>query len=102
MSLACYTPRTACSISFQCLLELVEKYHPQYLLHGHVHLRYNLKLPREQEYQGTKIITVSERYALEVPDRPFPEKDRDMLIWKTRHREPRDDEEITRTPFRPY
>ena len=57
---------------------------------------------REQEYQGTKIINVSERYTLEVPDRHFPEKDWDKLIWKTRHREPRDDEEITKPPFRPY
>ena len=89
-------------MGFEALLELLDEYHPTYLLHGHVHLRYNLELPRVQEYQGTKIINVSERYALEVPDRPFPEKDRGRLIWKTRHREPRDDEEIIKTPFRPY
>ena len=89
-------------IGFQCLLELVERYHPQYLLHGHVHLRYNLELPRVQEYQETKIINVSERYTLEAPDKPFPEKDRDRLIWKTRRREPPDDEEMISTPFRRY
>ena len=38
---------------------------------------------------------MSERYTLEVPDKPFSEKDRDRPIWKTHHREPRDDEEFT-------
>lgn len=77
-------------LGFQALLDLVDKYHPQYLLHGHVHLRYNAGLSREQEYQGTKVINVSERYVLEIPDRQVPDRDRNRLIWKTRRREPAD------------
>lgn len=74
-------------VGFQALLDLVDKYHPQYLLHGHVHLRYNADIPREQEYNGTKLINVSERYVLDLPDREVPLKDKDRLIWKTPHKE---------------
>ena len=35
---------------FEALLELLDRYHPQYLLHGHIHLRYNHALPREHDY----------------------------------------------------
>lgn len=72
---------------FCALTELLDRYHPQYLLHGHVHLRYNHKLPREHGYGQSRIINVSERYLLELPDVPVPEQDRDRLIYKTRHRE---------------
>lgn len=71
-------------MGFQTLVELLDRYHPQYLLHGHVHLRYNLDLPREREYNGTNIINVSERYVLELPDREVPPKDKNRLIWKNR------------------
>lgn len=72
---------------FQALRDLLDKYHPQYLLHGHVHLRYNISLPRQQHYGDTKIINVSERYTLELPDSPFTAQAPNQLIWKTKHRE---------------
>lgn len=72
---------------FAALRELLDRYHPLYLLHGHVHLRYGLNIPRVHEYNGTQVVNVSERYVLEAPDRPFPEKDRGRLIWKTRPKE---------------
>lgn len=72
---------------FAALRELLDRYHPLYLLHGHVHLRYGLNIPRVHEYNGSQIINVSERYVLEIPDRPFPEKDRGRLIWKTHPKE---------------
>lgn len=75
-------------IGFQSLLDLVDKYRPQYLLHGHVHLRYNVGLPRVREYEDTKIINVSERYVLELPDKEVPFRDKDRLIWKTSHQAP--------------
>ena len=68
----------------------MDRYHPLYLLHGHVHLRYGLNIPRVLEYNDSQVVNVSERYVLEVPDRPFPEKDRGRLIWKT-HPKERDD-----------
>ena len=75
-------------LGFQALVDLVDKYHPQYLLHGHIHLRYNANLPRVHEYKDTKIINVSERYVLDIPDRDIPPRDKGRLIWKTPHREP--------------
>lgn len=53
---------------FEALLELIDKYHPRYLLHGHTHLRYGTARIREREYNGTKVINVCERYELEIPD----------------------------------
>ena len=84
---------------FEVFRDLLDQYHPQVLLHGHVHLRYNFSLPREQAYGGTRVINVSERYVLELPDRQFSAQDRSRLIWKSRHREP-DDYHIERMPFR--
>lgn len=72
---------------FSCLHGLLEEYKPQYLLHGHVHMNYGHQNPRVQERNGTKIINTYERYVLEIPDKPFREKDRGHLIWKTPHRE---------------
>ena len=76
---------------FETLLELIEMYKPKYLLHGHVHLRYNAYLgkkpQRENEYKGTKVITVSERYELEIPNADFDLKDKGQIIWKTKHKD---------------
>lgn len=67
---------------FEALLELLDKYHPQYLLHGHVHLNYGQNKPRILTYGDTTIINASERYVLELPDKPFPEEHRGWLFWK--------------------
>lgn len=67
---------------FEALTELLEKYQPQYLLHGHVHLRYGNKATRVQQYGKTTIINATERYVLEIPDRPVSDRDRNRLIWK--------------------
>lgn len=69
---------------FQALLDLINRYHPQYLLHGHVHLRYGMNNVREHTYEGTRVINVSERYALDFPDRAVPDKQRGEILWKTK------------------
>lgn len=53
---------------FEALLELIDKYHPRYLIHGHTHLRYGTDKTREREYNGTHVINVCERYDLHFPD----------------------------------
>ena len=50
----------------EALLELLDKYHPRYLIHGHVHLSYGHEIPREMDYNGTKIINAYERYVNDV------------------------------------
>ena len=71
--------------------KLIELYKPKYLLHGHVHLRYNAhtgqKPRRENEYRGTKVINVSDRYELEIDDAPFDLKNMGQIIWKTKHKD---------------
>lgn len=54
---------------FEALLKLIDKYHPQYLLHGHTHLSYGMDKTREREYNGTKVINVCQKYVLELPDK---------------------------------
>ena len=53
---------------FEALLELIDKYHPRYLIHGHTHLRYGTDKTRERSYGDTQVINVCERYDLEIPD----------------------------------
>jgi hypothetical protein len=54
-------------MGFECLLELIDTYHPKYLLHGHVHTRYGMNIQREREYHGTKVINVCEKFVLDIP-----------------------------------
>ncbi len=78
---------------FKALRELLDKYHPQYFIHGHVHLRYGDR-ERVRQYGDTTLINACERYELELPEKPFREKDRNVLRWKTRHYMPKDNLEI--------
>ena len=73
---------------FECFRTLIEKYRPQYLIHGHVHISYGHDIPREIEWGGTRIINAYERYTIEIPDRPVPVKELNQVIYKTRLKEP--------------
>lgn len=53
---------------FQCFQDLVDKYRPRYLVHGHVHADYVAGLQRERRRGGTVVINGFERYILEIPD----------------------------------
>ena len=53
---------------FESLLELIDKYRPKYLLHGHVHLNYGTDPTRVREHGDTKVINACQRYVLEIPD----------------------------------
>ena len=59
---------------FESLLELIDRYHPVYLLHGHVHLRYGIALQREHEYHGTKVINVCQSYVVEMEPPQLPKE----------------------------
>ena len=71
---------------FESLLKLIDKYHPTYLLHGHVHANYDSRFIRERDYHGTKVINVGERYTLEVPEGKYKPKDYFQVKYKTRQR----------------
>lgn len=67
---------------FEALRELLDKYQPKVMLHGHVHLSYGHDAVRERHHGNTTVINATERYVLEVPEGGFREKDRNQLIWK--------------------
>lgn len=71
---------------FQSLVDLLDKYHPQYLVHGHVHTSYNHQIPRVIPYQQTKVINACERYVFEIEDRPVKPKHLYQVIYKTRRK----------------
>lgn len=76
---------------FRALRQLVEKYHPMYLIHGHVHMTYNHTVPRCLEHEGTKIINAYERYVFEIPDREVKPKHLGQVIYRTRVKKQDDD-----------
>ena len=51
---------------FKCFLKLMEKYGPRYMLHGHVHRNYGLKIPKVNQYKDTKIVNAYGYYLLEL------------------------------------
>ena len=57
---------------FHEFLRLVDKYHPKYWLHGHMHLNYGVDRTRVRTYKGTKVINACERYVLDIPDSEIP------------------------------
>ena len=67
---------------FAAFREFLDKYHPAYFVHGHVHMTYGHNIPRVRDYNGTTLINAYERYTLELPDRDFPAKQRNELVVK--------------------
>lgn len=65
---------------FQALRDLLDKYHPQYLLHGHVHLRYAYGTQRIHPYSGTQVINAYERHVIDLPDQDVPPKKLGKII----------------------
>ena len=53
---------------FEAFLELLDRYKPKYLLHGHVHLNYGTDQTRVRRCGDTQVINTCERYVLDLPD----------------------------------
>ena len=75
---------------FPCFRKLLDKYHPKFLLHGHVHISYGHDIPREIEYNGTRVINAYERYVIEIPEGKYKVKDMNQVIYKTHFRDESD------------
>ena len=70
---------------FAALKELLDQYHPQYLIHGHVHTRYGASRPRMLEYGPTTIVNACERYVLDIQEPPCPDmKNYGQVVYRTR------------------
>lgn len=55
---------------FESLVDLVDKYHPRYLVHGHFHVNYGFNIPRVLHRGETTIINAYERYVLDLDNPP--------------------------------
>lgn len=53
---------------FASFLALMRRYHPRYLIHGHVHTRYGERTGRILHWEDTTIINACGYYILEIPD----------------------------------
>ncbi len=81
---------------FSSFVDLMDRTEPAVLLHGHTHLRYQALLQREIMHGNTRIINASERYVLDLPEKEVSFKNKNRLIWKTRHKEEEDPWELFR------
>ena len=75
---------------FEALRILLDKHHPRFLVHGHVHMTYGQNTLREIEYNGTTVVNAYERYIIEIPDRPYALRDHGQVIYKSRYK-PKDE-----------
>ena len=58
---------------FSCFNRLLERYHPPYMLHGHVHKAYGRGFVRERKHpSGTRIINTCGSYRLQVDPKEYP------------------------------
>ncbi len=53
---------------FQAFRDLLDRYHPKYFVHGHVHASYGRRFKRLSEYADTQIVNAYEQYIIEYPD----------------------------------
>lgn len=69
---------------FAAFLDLLDTYHPQYLLHGHVHLNYGRMIPRQNQYGNTKIINCCGYVELECEGqgKDFPRNKRTLPMYE--------------------
>ncbi len=78
---------------FESFVSLIEEYHPQFFIHGHTHMNYDIRIPQVLNHGGTQVINAYERYEFDYPvpcDRAAP------LVWFTRHQEPKEFYEVLR------
>lgn len=63
--------RMACALphqGFQVFRTLMEKYHPKYFFHGHVHMTYGRQHKRYDKYLDTHVINAYERCVIDLDD----------------------------------
>jgi len=59
---------------FGAFVQLMDEYHPRYLIHGHVHPSYGNHLPRQIQYGETTVFNAVGWHTLEIDAPNLPEK----------------------------
>lgn len=52
-------------VGFRAFRDLMDRYQPKYMIHGHVHLNYGYQIPRWQTYGETNVLNAFGRYEFE-------------------------------------
>lgn len=55
-----------CHKGFEVFNEIIEKYKPKFFVHGHVHMNYGRKFPREDMVGETRVVNAYQRYVIEI------------------------------------
>jgi Icc-related predicted phosphoesterase len=55
-----------CHQGFHVFNDLIEQYHPKLFVHGHVHMNYGRKFPREDVVGDTRVINAYEKFMVEM------------------------------------
>lgn len=50
---------------FECFQTILDRYHPKYMVHGHVHMNYGANIQRTSQAGSTTIINAYEKYILD-------------------------------------
>ena len=50
---------------FECFNTLISRYHPKYMVHGHVHMNYGMNIPRTVSVGETTVVNAYERYFID-------------------------------------
>ena len=58
---------------FECFNKLIEKYHPKFFIHGHVHMNYGRNFPRESMKGDTRVINGYISYVIDIDEVPGKE-----------------------------
>ena len=68
---------------FTVFRDLLDRYHPQLMLHGHIHMNYGANIQREYQYGSTRIVNCYERVRLDVePAPPRPQHRLMSRLWQ--------------------
>lgn len=54
---------------FAAFLDVMDKYHPQYMCHGHVHQSYRFDFKRVRHHGETTVINACGHYFLDIPEK---------------------------------
>ena len=51
---------------FECFVTLMDRYHPSYFVHGHIHRSYGVNIPQRTEYGATTVINAYDHCTLDI------------------------------------
>ena len=66
---------------FEAFQELLDKYQPRYLIHGHMHLSYGQDKTRQRQYGKTTVLNADEKIIIDFEQKNFPFFSHPTIRW---------------------